>query len=49
MEKTQVIKMLVKAGFGLPKAIQIYNQMSRNGFYDVDKKELAAYIRKNGF
>jgi len=48
MEKTAVIKKLVKAGFGLPKAIKIYNELSSNGFYEVSNKELAEYIKKNG-
>lgn len=48
MEKTAVIKKLVKAGFGIPKAIKIYNELSSNGFYEVSNKELAEYIKKNG-
>lgn len=48
MDKTAVIKKLVKAGFGLPKAIKIYNELSSNGFYEVSSKELAEYIKKNG-
>lgn len=49
MTKIEVIKKLVKEGFGLPKAIEIYNQLSGNGFYEVEKKELNDYIKKNGF
>lgn len=49
MEKVQVVKRLVKAGFGLPEAIKIYNELSCNGFYTVERAELNAYIRKNGF
>lgn len=48
MDKTAVIRKLVKAGFGLPKAIKIYNELSSNGFYEVSKDELNEYIRKNG-
>lgn len=49
MEKTKVIKKLVKEGFGLPKTIEIYNSLSANGFYEVDSKELTEWIKKNGF
>lgn len=49
MTKTEVIKKLVKEGFGLPKAIEIYNLLSGYGFYEVEKKELNAWIKKNGF
>jgi len=49
MTKEQVIKRLVKEGFGLPRAIQIYNELSNYGFYEVTRKELNAYIRENGF
>ena len=49
MTKIEVIKRLVKEGFGLPKAIEIYNELSNYGFYEVEKKELNDYIRKNGF
>jgi hypothetical protein len=48
MEKTKIIKMLVNAGFGLPRAIQIYNELSSNGFYEVERAAVLAYIRKNG-
>lgn len=47
--KTYVVKRLVKNGFGLPQAIKIYNQLSDNGFYEVEKAELTAWIKKNGF
>ena len=49
MTKTQVLKRLVKEGFGLPKAIEIYNALSSNGFYEIERKELNEWIRKNGF
>ena len=49
MEKKDVVKRLVKEGFGLPDAIRIYNQLSSNGFYEVERKELNAWIKKNGF
>lgn len=49
MTKEQVVKRLVKEGFGLPQAIKIYNQLSNNGFYEVEKKELNAWIKENGF
>ena len=47
--KLYVVKRLVKNGFGLPAAIKIYNELSNNGFYEVEKAELTAWIRKNGF
>lgn len=48
MEKTQVIKTLIKkTGCGLPEAIRIYNQLTANGFYTIEKKELNEYIKKN--
>jgi hypothetical protein len=47
--KTKVVKRLVKEGFGLPKAIEIYNKLSANGFYEVEKAELNKYIKENGF
>ena len=50
MTKTEVIKKLVKYGFGLPRAIEIYNELSNYGCYEIEKKELNDYIRKkNGF
>ena len=49
MTKEQVIRRLIKEGFGLPKAISIYNELSCGGFHEVEKIELAAYIKKNGF
>ncbi len=49
MTKTEVIKKLVKEGFGLPRAIEIYNKLSGYGFYDVDKLELVTWIKENGF
>lgn len=49
MKKEQVIKRLVKEGFGLPRAIQIYNELSNYGFYEVTRKELNKYIKENGF
>lgn len=49
MTKIQVIKKLVKEGCGLPKAIEIYNKLSHNGFYEIERKELNAWIKKNGF
>lgn len=48
MEKAQVIKTLIKkTNCGLPKAIEIYNKLSANGFYEISKEELNEYIRKN--
>ena len=47
MTKTEVVKKLVKAGCGLPKAVEIYNRLSSNGFYEIEKKELNDYIKKN--
>lgn len=49
MTKTQVVKRLVKEGFGLPKAIEIYNKLSNNGFYEVERSELNKWIKENGF
>lgn len=49
MTKVEVVKRLVKEGFGLPRAIEIYNQLSANGFYTIERKELNAWIKKNGF
>lgn len=49
MTKTQVVKRLVKEGFGLPKAIEIYNKLSNNGFYQVERSELNKWIKENGF
>lgn len=49
MTKQEVIKKLIKNGFGLPQAIEVYNKLSNYGFYEIEKKELAEYIRKNGF
>ena len=46
MTKTEVIKKLVKYGFGLPRAIEIYNELSNYGCYEIEKKELNDYIRK---
>ena len=48
MEKTQVIKILLKkTGCGLPKAIKIYNELSCDGFYTIEKQELNQYIKEN--
>ena len=47
--KIKVIKRLVKEGFGLPKAIEVYNKLSADGFYEVDKTELNKWIKENGF
>lgn len=44
MTKAQVIKALVKAGHGMPRAIEIYNIISCNGFYEVSKSDLKQYI-----
>lgn len=49
MTKEQVCKRLVKEGWGLPQAIEIYNTLSCSGFYEVTRQELNAYISKNGF
>ena len=49
MTKVEVIKRLVNAGFGLPQALKIYNKLSGNGFYEVERTELNSYIKKNGF
>ena len=49
MTKEQVVKKLVKEGFGLPKAIKIWRELSANGLYEVSKKELAEWIEENGF
>lgn len=45
--KQYVVKRLVKAGLGLPYAIRVYNQLSADGFYEVEKKELTNWIRRN--
>ena len=47
MTREQAIKRLIKAGAGLPDAIRIYNSLSNNGFYEIDRKELNAYIKEN--
>jgi len=48
MEKTKVIKSLIKrTGCGLPQAIKIYNELSANGFYAIEKEELNKYIKEN--
>jgi len=48
MEKEKVIKSLIKrTGCGLPQAIKIYNQLTANGFYTIEKKELDKYIKEN--
>lgn len=49
MTKVEVLKKLVREGFGLPKAIEIYNKLSGNGFYEIEKSELKKYIKENGF
>lgn len=49
MTKTEVVKKLVKNGFGLPEAIRIYNKLSANGLYEIERKELNEYIKKNGY
>lgn len=48
MTKAEVVKMLIKkAGCGLPEAIKIYNKLTANGFYTIEKKELNDFIKKN--
>lgn len=47
MDKTQVVKRLVKEGLGLPDAIKIYNKLSADGFYEVARAELNDWIKKN--
>lgn len=47
MTKEQAVKKLIKAGAGLPEAIRIYNELTCGGFYEIDKKELNAYIKEN--
>lgn len=48
MTKEQVIKMLLKqTGLGLPGAIRVWKELSRDGFYEVERKEVQDYIRKN--
>lgn len=47
MTKVQVVKRLVKQGLGLPEAIKIYNRLSANGFYEIDRKDLNKYIKEN--
>lgn len=49
MTKVEVVKMLVKEGFGLPQAIKIYNKLSHDGFYEIEKAELRKWIKENGF
>lgn len=44
MKKETVIKKLVAAGHGLPRAIAIYNYLSANGFYEVNKEDLKPYL-----
>lgn len=48
MTKTQVIKRLIKStGMGMVDAIRVYNELSCNGFYEIERKELNAWIKKN--
>ena len=48
MTKEQVIKMLLKqTGLGLPEAIKVWKELSGNGFYEVERKDVRDYIRKN--
>lgn len=48
MTKTEVVRTLIKkTGCGLPEAIRIYNELSSNGFYEIERKELNKYIREN--
>lgn len=49
MSKTEVVRMLVRNGFGLPQAIDIYNRLSNHGFYELTREEVRAWIRKNGY
>lgn len=46
MTKAQVVKKLVHAGYGMVRAIEIYNMLSANGFYEVTRKDLNDYINK---
>lgn len=48
MTKENIIKTLIKkTGCGLPEAIRIYNELTNNGFYEIERKDLTAYIKKN--
>jgi hypothetical protein len=49
MTKEQVIKKLIKNGFGLPDAIKVYKELSAGGVYEIDRKELTEYIKENGY
>lgn len=47
MTKVEVVRKIVRLGLGLPKAIKVYNELSHNGFYEVEKDELNKYIKEN--
>lgn len=48
MTKVEVVRTLIRrTGCGLPQAIKIYNQLSHDGFYEIEKKELNKYIKEN--
>lgn len=47
MAKIDVIKNLVKAGYGLPNSVKIYNYLSCNGEIVVDVVELKSYIENH--
>lgn len=46
MTKKQAIKFLINEGYGLPRAIEIYNAVSNNGFYEITKKDIKEYSEK---
>lgn len=48
MTKAQVIKRLINAtGMGLVEAIRVYNELSCNGFYEIERKDLNKWIKEN--
>lgn len=48
MTKAEVVRTLNKrTGCGVPEAIRIYNELSCNGFYEIEKAELNKWIKEN--
>ena len=48
MSKKEVLKKLVKNGFGLPRSIEIYNYLSCSGEIEIDKNMLFIYMNNHG-
>lgn len=47
VEKTDVVRRLVRNGYGLPRAIKAWNQLSQNETHQVTNEDVNGWIKES--